>query len=595
MADSLDQEEVEMCRKLICRPSIVLMFLTLLVFGCTPGLGRDNQPIAATPERDFSIGEIQVTIIDVSVRQSYSTYYLMNYPDPDEFFIVLELEIFGVEEPLEWAQSNLSLLADQGPYPLEISRPILIGEDIEYRADFDFEYHYELIYRVPRQVVMDELRMIHNGQAIAALAPLLETPVDELPGDVTGMVEPGGAALSGSDNLATGQQSVVAGGTDNQALAINSAVCGGSLNQATVSHAYVGGGRENRAELFYSTVGGGYGNLASARETTVCGGSRNEATNRYATIAGGLQNLASAPETTVAGGSYNAASEVYAAVVGGTQNQAAGYASFIGAGAGNSTTGDYAVVAGGLGNSMVGEYAFIGGGHANQALGDYTAVPGGQDNLVESDYSLALGSYIHILPEHTGAILVADSTQLLFTSEAANELAVRATGGVRLITAVDDDGLEISGAILPAGSGAWAQLSDRNAKADITSVDPQAILENLMQIPIQTWRYSSQSDSVRHIGPMAQDFHAVFGFGEDNRYINTIDADGVALASIQALATQVQDQAEQLAVLENQLESERGVRVSLVLMAGLFISGSIIGWQLNSRFLKKLHRVMVED
>jgi hypothetical protein len=286
---------------------------------------------------------------------------------------------------------------------------------------------------------------------------------------------------------------------------------------------------------------------------------------------------------------------VYAAVVGGTQNQAAGYGSFIGAGAGNSTTGDYAVVAGGLGNSMVGEYAFIGGGHANQALGDYTAVPGGQDNLVESDYSLALGSYIHILPEHTGAILVADSTQLLFTSEAANELAVRATGGVRLITAVDDDGLEISGAILPAGSGAWAQLSDRNAKADITSVDPQAILENLMQIPIQTWRYSSQSDSVRHIGPMAQDFHAVFGFGEDNRYINTIDADGVALASIQALATQVQDQAEQLAVLENQLESERGVRVSLVLMAGLFISGSIIGWQLNSRFLKKLHRVMVED
>jgi hypothetical protein len=571
------------------------MVLALLISGCTSDPGRAGQIIIATPERDFLIGEIQLTIIDVSIRQSYSVYYLMNYPDPDELYIVMELVISGVEEPLEWARSNLSLYADQGPYPLEISRPILIGEDIEYRADFDFDYHYELIYQVPRQAVFDEMRMVHNGQAVAALAPWLDTQFEELPGEVTGILEPAGAALSGSDNLAAGQQSVVAGGTDNQALAINSAVCGGSLNRATVSHAYVGGGRENRAELFYSTVGGGYGNLASARETTVCGGSRNEATDRYATIAGGLQNQASAPETSVAGGSYNTASQVYAAVVGGTQNQAAGYGSFVGAGAGNSTTGDYAVVAGGLGNSMVGEYAFIGGGHANQAQGDYTAVPGGQYNLVESDYSLALGSYIHILPGHTGAMLMADSAPVSFTSEAANELAVRATGGVRLITAVDDGGLEISGAILPPGSGAWAQLSDRNAKDDITSVDPQAILDGLMQIPIQIWRYSSQSDSVRHIGPMAQDFHAVFGFGEDARYINTIDTDGVALASIQALAAQVQDQADQLAVLENQLESVRGVRESFLLLAGLFISGSIIGWQLNLRFPKKIHDSMVED
>jgi hypothetical protein len=34
---------------------------------------------------------------------------------------------------------------------------------------------------------------------------------------------------------------------------------------------------------------------------------------------------------------------------------------------------------------------------------------------------------------------------------------------------------------------------------------------------------------------MAQDFHAAFGLGTDERHIATVDADGVALAAIQGL------------------------------------------------------------
>jgi trimeric autotransporter adhesin len=34
---------------------------------------------------------------------------------------------------------------------------------------------------------------------------------------------------------------------------------------------------------------------------------------------------------------------------------------------------------------------------------------------------------------------------------------------------------------------------------------------------------------------MAQDFHAAFGLGDDDKLISTVDADGVALAGIQAL------------------------------------------------------------
>ena len=48
------------------------------------------------------------------------------------------------------------------------------------------------------------------------------------------------------------------------------------------------------------------------------------------------------------------------------------------------------------------------------------------------------------------------------------------------------------------------------------------------------WGYGSER-GVRHVGPMAQDFYAAFGVGEDDRHITSIDEHGVALAAIKAL------------------------------------------------------------
>jgi hypothetical protein len=42
------------------------------------------------------------------------------------------------------------------------------------------------------------------------------------------------------------------------------------------------------------------------------------------------------------------------------------------------------------------------------------------------------------------------------------------------------------------------------------------------------------------MGPMAQDFHAAFGLGADDRHIHVLDSSGVALASIQALNDRLQ-------------------------------------------------------
>ena len=72
-------------------------------------------------------------------------------------------------------------------------------------------------------------------------------------------------------------------------------------------------------------------------------------------------------------------------------------------------------------------------------------------------------------------------------------------------------------------------------KENTTSVDGPALLEKLRAVPVQTWNYKSQDATIRHMGPMAQDFRAAFGLGEDDKHISTVDADGVALAGVQAL------------------------------------------------------------
>jgi hypothetical protein len=48
------------------------------------------------------------------------------------------------------------------------------------------------------------------------------------------------------------------------------------------------------------------------------------------------------------------------------------------------------------------------------------------------------------------------------------------------------------------------------------------------------------------MGPMAQDFRQAFGLGEDEKHISTVDSEGVALAAIQALFQEKQQEVSQL-------------------------------------------------
>jgi hypothetical protein len=84
-------------------------------------------------------------------------------------------------------------------------------------------------------------------------------------------------------------------------------------------------------------------------------------------------------------------------------------------------------------------------------------------------------------------------------------------------------------------TGCTAAVSDRALKANITSVNPRSVLDKLASVPIQSWNYKSDEPSVRHVGPMAQDFRTAFSLGKDDKHIDMIDANGVTMASIQAL------------------------------------------------------------
>jgi hypothetical protein len=76
-------------------------------------------------------------------------------------------------------------------------------------------------------------------------------------------------------------------------------------------------------------------------------------------------------------------------------------------------------------------------------------------------------------------------------------------------------------------------------KSNLASVDAADMLRRVQALPISTWNYTSDDASVRHIGPMAQDFAALFGVGTDDRHIHPIDGQGVALAAIQGLLSEL--------------------------------------------------------
>jgi hypothetical protein len=307
-----------------------------------------------------------------------------------------------------------------------------------------------------------------------------------------------------------------------------------------------------------ASIGGG--GAAGAQNATVLGyicllgyGCLNGVTDAWGTIGGGAGNQAGngvgattdAAFATVAGGFSNWAQGNFSSVGGGRYNTAAALAT-VGGGDGNTANGYSATVSGGVGNIASGTLAVVPGGYGNQALGDY---------------SFAAGTSATIPASAPGTFFWNDSTGPQSLPANSHDVFIAiATNGIGLYTYKDFS----HGCVLLGAAGSWTCTSDRATKSDFTAIEPRDILARVVEMPITQWRWKGETEGVRHVGPMAQDFRAAFGLGHDDKTITQVDIEGIALAAIQGLNAKVEaqsavlaDRDARIAALESQLAEIR--------------------------------------
>jgi len=381
------------------------------------------------------------------------------------------------------------------------------------------------------------------------------------------------AVVAGESNESCAYNSTIAGGTNNIITAapggvpiLNSSsfVGGGGQNAITSTDAFVGNGYNNEATGDYSFLGAGTYNGVSANGAFL-GAGGFEFFNGYAihhsttgpgNVAGGVDSFVGAGDlnqiAATGTGSFIGAGGYAAAAAGGStaSNQISGSDSFIGAGDANVVAGQYAVIAGGYDNTASMSYsavaggktnnatgvaAVVGGGTNNSARGLNSVIPGGLNNAADGVASFAAGTLAKA--RNDGVFVWSDNSSTVELQSSTNDqFLARASGGFYLYS---NSGATV-GVKLSPNSGTWGSLSDRTMKTNVVPLDDAAVLDKVAALPVSEWSYAAER-GVRHVGPMAQDFYAAFGVGEDDRHITSIDEDGVALAAIKALHAENHD------------------------------------------------------
>lgn len=247
----------------------------------------------------------------------------------------------------------------------------------------------------------------------------------------------------------------------------NTVIGGGYSNIARNGNSStIAGGNQNIVDGSFSTVGGGGSNFAGSN-ATVAGGGGNRASGNFATIAGGVGNAALSDQAVVAGGNNNVVDTSLDGTVGGGGNNHMTNSAHGTIGGGNDNyifNGFGTVIAGGLANVAASQASAILGGEGNRTDGaqGYATVLGGSLNVASGMHSLAAGHRAEA--RHHGSWVwngwPGRNDSMPFVTERDGEFAVRAPGGVRVVTEGTEPGY---GDIrLDAGSASLV-ASGRNA------------------------------------------------------------------------------------------------------------------------------------
>lgn len=280
-----------------------------------------------------------------------------------------------------------------------------------------------------------------NGSEVPSLIGGMHNSV-EAEGGVIG----GGGKSDGINDIKPGSTFSVIGGGFGNRVGVSSPQSGifSGQNHLVDSHnSFIGGGSFStiEAEAQHSFIGGG------ASHRVVFGAN-------HATISGGAEHLIDQNSVfvTIAGGQMHQVGQnaSWAAIGGGKGGTIGGntFYTTIAGGQNNTVNATLGAVGGGADNSVTGVYSVIPGGKANAASGNYSAAIGGHLNAAAASYSFAAGRQAKA--NHTGSFVWSDSEAVDFTSAAADEFAVKASGGVRLVTG--GAGLTVDGAAVIAGA-----------------------------------------------------------------------------------------------------------------------------------------------
>ena len=382
------------------------------------------------------------------------------------------------------------------------------------------------------------------------------------PGVTAGTIGGGGSA--NQPNRVTDRWGTVGGGRGNWAG-------DNAGNTSTAYFSTVAGGRDNRVMDRYGFIGGGFQNRVQENYGVIPGGRSNQITvgSSFSAIGGGRDNMViNATFGAIGGGQDNEIDDSnYAGIGGGRDNaiEPSSSYSFIGGGRmnmiGPAAGSAYSAIGGGESNVINGGFGVIGGGKGNMIgmNGTHAVIPGGENNATDGDHSFAAGNGASAMHDNSfvwsglaGGIASAGNGHFVV---GAQKVWFGTTGAAQY-----NAGEFIStstGAFLSDG-GAWTDASSRELKENFQAVNAEAVLEKLMKLPILEWNYTNQPDTIRHLGPMAEDFHALFGLGPDDRSISGVDRSGVGFAAVQALARRVQEREKASAA--NQAEIERNAK-----------------------------------
>ena len=177
-----------------------------------------------------------------------------------------------------------------------------------------------------------------------------------------------------------------------------------------------------------------------------------------------------------------------------------------------------------------------------------SAIALGQDVVASGHGAVALGIGA---TSPRGSFTFADNSVFASFASGVNQFNVRAAGG----SGIYSNSALSAGVELKPGASAWSSVSDVNRKENFRDLAGGDLLAKLAAMSIREWNYKAQDAAIRHVGPTAQDFHAAFGLGEDPLRISTIDADGVALAGVSALARENAALKTQLAALSARIDA----------------------------------------